>query len=148
MSFGGDIAKFAEKAKSNSNKVVKKVVFDISSRLVYRTPVGDPSYWQSPPPPGYVGGRARGNWQYALDAPNLDGDNAIDPLGASTLDGIIAEIPTDSAAGHVHYITNTLPYIKRLEEGYSRQAPPQGIVALTVMEYKDIVSVAVSEVNQ
>lgn len=148
MSFTTDLSTFAAKAGSNADAVVRKVVFDISSKVVYRTPVGDPSYWQSPPPPGYVGGRARGNWQYGLDEVNSEPTGVIDAAGGDTVDAIGAEIPVGDGMGHVHYITNTLPYIKRLEEGYSRQAPPNGIIALTVMEYQDIVGKSVSEVNQ
>ena len=146
MTFALDLSKFAEKAGKAADLVVRKIVLDIGTRLVYRTPVGDPSYWLSAPPPGYVGGRARGNWQYAIGEPNTNETGIIDSSGDSTIGAI--DIASEGAASEVHYITNTLPYIQRLEDGYSRQAPPQGIVALTVMEYQDIVGNAVSEVNQ
>jgi hypothetical protein len=146
LTFALDLTKFAEKAGASADLVVKKIVLDIGSRLVYRTPVGDPTYWLSPAPPGYVGGRARGNWQYSIGEPNTSETGIIDATGENTLGGI--DVVSEGAASQVHYITNTLPYIQRLEDGYSRQAPPQGIVALTVMEYQEIAGNAVSEVNQ
>jgi len=51
MSFSDDIARFAKKAGSNADLVTRKVVLDIGTSLVEKTPVGDASYWQSPLPP-------------------------------------------------------------------------------------------------
>ncbi|MEE4465532.1 hypothetical protein V2S84_25980, partial [Azotobacter chroococcum] len=69
MSFELDLRAFIEKAKGNADQVVKKVGIDMLAKIVDRSPVGNPSLWQSPPPPGYVGGRFRGNWQVTFNAP-------------------------------------------------------------------------------
>lgn len=149
MDFGDQLRAFARKTDERTNLVVKKIVFDISTGLVMKTPVGDPEYWKSPAPPGYVGGRARGNWQYGLDAPNLTMTGEYGPFdqsGTGTINKVVGGVPED-ALGHVHYITNTLPYIERLEDGWSHRQAPNGMVNLTFMEFDPIVRAAVAELS-
>lgn len=142
MSFASDIEKFVKKTGANADKVVRNVVLDIGKSLVMKTPVGDPKYWKSKPPKGYVGGHARGNWQHSVGNRVIEEIDCIDPSGQKSIDRITASIP-DKAAGLVHYVQNSVPYIKRLEEGHSRQAP-QGFVALTEIEFKDYMSKALA----
>jgi hypothetical protein len=138
MSFTVDLRKFAKKYEKKADIVVKKVVFDIGSRVVRRTPVGDPVYWKSKPPPGYVGGRARANWQHGMTLKKNE-LNKIDKTGAVTIGGIWSSIP-DNAAGKIHFLSNNVPYIHRLEGGtWSRQAP-NGMVAVTITEFDNIVN--------
>lgn len=140
MSFESDLKAFADKTSVKANAVVRKIVIDVGTALVMKSPVGDAKYWKSPPPKGYVGGRFRANWQYGLSAPVLTTSEKIDPQGTATIQTIVGKID-DKAAGSVHYITNSLPYVDRLENGWSRQAP-HGMVGLTVLEYKPIVEAA------
>jgi len=137
-SFGLELDRFASKTKGKADLLVRKVVFDVSRALVEKSPVGDASYWQRPPPAGYVGGRFRANWQYGVASPNRETSQNIDASGEGTIGSIVGKVGSD-AAGKVHYITNSLHYAKRLEDGYSRQAP-QGMVRLTVLEFRPIVS--------
>lgn len=147
--FGLDISAFVAKAKANMNAVTRKVVLDVGTSLVEKTPVGDGALWKHPPPKGYVGGRARANWSYqentlaeVLDAAYL----AADPSGRETIARIASSIP-NIAAGKIHFLVNRLPYIQRLEGGWSTQAP-NGMVALTVIEFRNIVAAAVAEVKK
>ena len=142
MSFRQQLNDFARKTSARSDAVVKKIVIDVGSALVMKTPVGDPSYWVMPAPPGYVGGRARGNWQYGLNAPVTADRDSIDPSGGGTISAIVGSV-SGNAAGKIHYITNTLEYIDALENGRSRQAP-HGMMKLTVMEFQPIVRRAAS----
>ena len=146
MGFGVDLAAFAAKAKANADAVVRKVVLDIGAELVQMSPVGDASYWLSPPPPGYTGGRFRGNWQHGIATPPVGEIDAVDPSGGATLAKIAGNIPANSG-GLVHYIMNNLPYAHRLEDGYSRQAP-HGMVGLTVIKFQGIVDAAAQAVNK
>lgn len=141
MSFSTDLSAFKNKTHKNLGKIVKKIVVDIGTSLVMKTPVGDPKYWISKPPPGYVGGRARGNWQYALNAPIAVDFNRIDKSVVSVVGKIASDMSSD-ALGGVHYITNTLPYIQRLEEGHSKRQAPNGMVRLTTQEFDRIISEA------
>lgn len=139
---GVDVRKFIEKTKLNKEIVVKKVLFDLDRSLVLKTPVGDPKYWKSPPPKGYVGGRARANWQYGESAINYTTTDAIDKSGSASIARVVGSI-SEKASGKVHYLTNSLPYIKRLEDGWSRQAP-NGMVKLTQLSFQAYVDNAVA----
>lgn len=144
MSFKGQLQAFAAKSEKNLNDLTRKVMFDIGSRIVERTPVGDPSLWQNPAPPGYVGGRARGSWQYGFGTPSVDSVINIDPGGSATVNRIMAEV---QPLPGLHYITSNLPYMPALEDGWSRQAP-SGMVGLTVVEFSSIVDVAARGINK
>lgn len=146
MSFSADITNFAKKANGNADAVVRKTVLDIGTRLVERTPVGDASYWQKPAPPGYVGGHARANWQHSIGAPVVSEVPGTDASGSATTSRILSSIP-QKAGGLVHFITNSVPYIEPLEDGHSRQAP-NGMVAITAVEFGGIVNTAAAEVNR
>jgi hypothetical protein len=137
MSFSKDLKKFSNKYEKKADLVVRKVVFDVGGRVVRRTPVGDPVYWKSPPPPGYVGGRARANWQHGMVLKTNELDKT-DKNGSTTISSILRSIPAD-ASGKVHFISNNVPYIIRLENGWSKQAPA-GMAAVTVAEFDNIVS--------
>lgn len=123
----------------------RKVILDVATALVMRTPVGDPSLWQSPPPKGYTGGRARGSWQHgAGSAPTAEVDE-IDPSGEASIERIGASVP-EKPFGQNHFVVNGLPYIERLEDGWSSQAPA-GMVAVTVVEWQGIVDRAAEAVR-
>jgi hypothetical protein len=137
-SFALDLKKFADKTKAKNGLVIAKVVGELAKQLVLKSPVGDGKYWKNPPPPGYVGGRFRANWQYGLEAPDLKTTDAIDAAGAGTISSIVGKISTDGA-GNVHYLTNNLPYAEALENGHSHRQAPNGIVHITVLEFQPIV---------
>ena len=134
--FAADISAFVSKAKGRTDLVVKKIVFDIGTKVVMRSPVGDGSLWKYPPPPGYVGGRFRANWQYGYGSIPSGDLPAIDATGGASTVRINAGLATSPAAG-IHYLVNNLPYAKRLEDGWSSQAP-SGMVGLTVLEFQSI----------
>ena len=114
------------------DKVVRGTLLDLSRRIVLRTPVGNPSLWQGPPPPGYTGGQARGNWQASIGSPASGTTSGTDKSGASTIAGIAGEV--QQAPGNVFFITNNLPYISILEhDGWSTQAE-EGMVRISLRE--------------
>lgn len=138
MSFTADMNKFCKKeAPGYLDRVVRKTVIEIGTRLVYRSPVGDADYWRSPPPPGYVGGRFRANWQYSFGVKASGFTDAVDGSGAGTLSAIVGSALGGNAVG-VHFLTNNLPYAQRIEDGWSRQAPA-GIVGRVELEFASIV---------
>lgn len=114
------------------DQVVRGTLLDLSRRVIMRTPVGDPSGWQNPPPPGYVGGTARGNWQVSYGSPEPGVLARTDQSGQTTIADVAQQ--TELAGGNVWYLTNNLPYIQRLEfEGWSDQSP-QGMVRISLSE--------------
>src|SRR3954471_17975360 len=101
--FALNVAAWAEKQKGDANQWVRRVVFEIGSRLTYRSPVDT--------------GRFRSNWYYSLDgAVRTTSQKADKQAGVNGLDGI-----PETAVGHVHFIQNNLPYARRLEYGWSKQ---------------------------
>lgn len=157
--FSVDLARLVAKAKGNAAAVVKKTFLDLGTAIVQRTPVGDPDTWKTPAPPGYAGGRARGSWMYGFNAPNATDPGTVDGQGGpaqaseASVQGQAAvtrlEVGvTGAEAFGVHYITSTVPYMRRLEyEQWSKQAP-EGMVRITVLEFKDFVEQNVGELKK
>lgn len=153
-SFSLKLDEFVKKAKTNADIVVRKVVIDLSTRVVERSPVGNRELWADNKdrmskglplqPKGYIGGRFRANWQYGnysgAGIPMSDLPD-IDASGQASIDRITSAVPSTGAAGMVHIVKNNLPYAKRLEEGWSTQAP-EGMVGVTVLEFQAVVDEA------
>lgn len=143
-SFMLDLQKFAEKAKAKADDAVGGIVVRVAAELDRRSPVGDASYWISPPPKGYVGGRFRGSWNLGVEQLPA-GVETIDPSGAAAQGRILAAIP-EQASGKLYYLVNATPYGRRIEEGWSRQAPT-GLVGLTAIQFQRFVDEAVGAVQ-
>jgi hypothetical protein len=141
MSFVKQLSDWGDKVKHRADEVVGDVVVQVAGALDRRSPVGDAAYWKHPAPKGYVGGRFRGNWQLGVDFRPSGETGRIDPTGATAQGAILAAIP-EEAAGKVYYLMNNVDYAVALEEGHSRQAP-QGLVALTAIEFPQMVAQAV-----
>lgn len=98
--------------------------FAILRNLIAGSPVGNPDLWINPPPPGYVGGHFRRNWQVTVGGfaeTELEGE---DNTGASSLASGKAVIDgfVRSGGGANLVIQNNVPYANRLAQGWSRQA--------------------------
>lgn len=143
--FALQIAAWVEKTKGDMDKVTRYALMSIDGRLVNRSPVGDAKYWTHPAPKGYAGGRFRGNWQMSVGTPVAGALDVVDQDGKATLSAH-ASVVAAAKAGEVFYLMNNLPYAKRIEEGWSRQAPV-GLVAITVVEWRNIVDAAVNGVR-
>ncbi len=143
--FSAQINAWIQKTKDDADKIVRYALQTLDSRLVQRSPVGDASYWQRPAPKGYTGGRFRGNWQMSMGTAATGAKDVIDKDGSATL-AAHASVTSTAKAGEVYYLVNNLPYAKRIEEGWSRQAPV-GLVAITVVEWNNIVENAVNGVK-
>lgn len=135
--FAGQIKGFKSKALGKVDAIHRKVTLDVGTSLVLKSPVGDAKYWKRPPPPGYAGGRFRANWQFGEGEINFSTNENIDPAGTFLISEMNAKM-TPGSPGRTFYLTNSLPYGKRLEDGWSRQAP-NGMVRLTQLEFQPIV---------
>lgn len=96
----------------------RKIALEALSRIVLRTPVDT--------------GRARGNWMVSIGNLRPRFSEKSDKQGQETISRGSAEL-IELVAFQDIYISNSLPYILRLEHGYSRQAP-NGMVSLTLAE--------------
>lgn len=82
----------------------------------------------------YTGGRFRGNWQVTFDSPAVGAIDRVDKAGTATLAAgreVLAHY--DSGEYGSIWFTNNVPYAKRLEYGWSLQAPA-GIVRVVAAE--------------
>ena len=143
MTFALDLAKFVEKAGKRADEAVGGIVLGLHAKVDARSPVGDATYWKSPPPAGYVGGHFRGNWQLGIGSVPGGTLARIDADGSTVRAEFAATVP-EKTTGNVFYIANNLPYARRLEDGWSRQAP-RGMVGLAMAEISDVVDQAVTK---
>lgn len=148
-SFALDLAAFAAKAPKRAKQVVDKATIDLLTKIVLRTPVGNPSIWKGypprKPPAGYVGGRLRGNWNTGIGSINTTEQRPA-KTGAAPVARGRATVRTREPEADI-YITNSLPYAIRVENGYSTQAPA-GMVRVTVVEFQGFVSKAAKAANR
>lgn len=139
MSFGKGIRSFASKATAAHDKITREATLDLFGGVIKATPVGNPDNWKNPEaaPPGYVGGRARGNWQVTIGSPASGEVDRVDEIGDATMAD--AEAKTPPGAGQVVLLTNNLPYIEKLEYGHSSQAEPGAMVRKNVARVQKMV---------
>lgn len=95
---------------------------------------------------GYVGGRARGNWQLTMHAPATSEIDRIDPTGNESIAAAAAALSTFTAGPSI-YITNCVPYARRLEYGWSTQSPA-GMVRVAVAGFQQVVNRAVQSTQR
>lgn len=151
MGFASEIQQFAEKTNRNINQVRRGIALDIFESIITLSPVGNPEKWlyfhpqkqqyvdyltYKEPPPGYVGGTFRGNWQASINNPKSgilkrrEGKNGSGVLNA-------ASRVLDRADGDdTIWFVNNMPYGPRLEyDGWSGQAP-NGMLRLSVQLFR------------
>ena len=136
MSFAAEVAKFSLKTQENMDYIERGIIYKMAESLIDMSPVGNPDIWKGSAPPGYVGGRFRGNWQIGIGAPADGTLNTTDASGGATKTKLASAIEKITAGG-VTYITNNLPYAIPLEYGHSTQAPA-GMVRVTVARFQSI----------
>ena len=115
-SFNVDLNKFAKSMDIELETVVRKLAFEIYKGVTQKTPVDT--------------GRAKANWNIGL--------GAIDSRITKNTTFQAIE-PPKGAGKRPIYITNNLPYINKLENGSSKQAPT-GMVALTMSSIQRSIS--------
>lgn len=127
--FGKRMKQLGANVEKNADELVRKVALAVDSTVVMATPVDE--------------GRARSNWQVNLDAPATGVIDAYSPGkegdtgGENAREAIeqgkeqIAQYKGGTPQAAIH-ITNNLPYIKRLNDGWSAQAP-QGFVEKAII---------------
>ena len=120
------VLKFSEDIGLTVSTIIEKLAVDVHSGVTKRTPVDT--------------GRARASWMISQGDPDLsvapdmgDGDGKNKGAGSPPSDPIIPPPTIKSDGESKVWITNSLPYIERLENGHSKQAPA-GMVAVTIAQ--------------
>lgn len=99
------------------NKETRKTAFTILKGVVLETPVDT--------------GRARGNWLASVNNTILDAVKNKVPSASAAIKAGSDKIKTATSMKYpTIYIQNNLPYIERLNEGYSAQAPAKFVDAV------------------
>ena len=122
MGFAEDINRWAQRTEEKLDLAVQKIALDLFERVIMATPVDS--------------GRARANWQVTIGTVPNGTLDLTDKTGQATISRATATA-AGLKAGDVIYMVNNLPYIQRLEDGYSGQAPA-GMVGLAVQEFQEI----------
>jgi hypothetical protein len=107
--FQKKLTEISFKFKTNTTELLKKAAKVINQTVILATPVDT--------------GRARSNWLVSIDQPRKETIETLgkDPSAAiSEGNQVINGYKKENKA---IYISNNLPYIGRLNEGYSAQAP-------------------------
>ena len=118
--FAAQMTQLSRTVEENIDKTVRKCALAVDSTVVLATPVDT--------------GRARANWQVELNKPKTGTTTAVSPSGRESIDAAkvrIAQYKGNVPNASIH-ITNNLPYIERLNNGWSKQAPA-GYVEKAVM---------------
>lgn len=120
MSAASSVRAFQVKAIEETDKEVRKICFDLFRGVVLDTPVDT--------------GRARGNWQIGYTHITAKIDRR-DQGGMAVIGSIMAFIhPGMFNKGNVSiWLSNNLPYIGRLETGYSKEKAPHGMVGINMV---------------
>jgi hypothetical protein len=138
--FNIELDQFARTVGVEAAQFARTVAAEAFTTIVQATPVGNNTRWAvnrkratkglPPVPPGYVGGQARRNWRISIGSPSSTVLSGTDPSGQSAMTdgfGVLAQyrdlLPI--------WISNPLPYMDPLENGWSKQAPT-GMVANAV----------------
>ena len=144
--FGSLITQWAEKKKLDLDKVARAFVIQISTNIILKTPVGNPDLWKSKAPAGYTGGRARNNWFASIGSLSNEVTNNKAKTGQAAIDKT-KSTSKSLKAGQTFYLTNNLPYIRRLEyEGWSTQAPA-GMLRISVTEAEQALINAINSIK-
>jgi hypothetical protein len=116
--FSHRIKVLADDVPENADKLMRSTVITIVSSVALATPVDT--------------GRARANWKTQIGAP-ASGTNEAYPKGtagssggpaaAAAINSAVSEMGKYNRSGVEVHVTNNLPYIGRLNEGSSKQAP-------------------------
>ena len=127
MSFASDVAKYAKLAGASVDETGRAIVLELFGSVIKDTPVDT--------------GRARGNWQTSMDS------SATGETDRKGEQAALAEVAAEVAgfgAGRIIYLSNGLPYILRLEYGWSKQQPG-GMVRRNVARIQSIIKKAASD---
>lgn len=105
--FSRRMAKRAKNLRDNVQARVRDAAVQIDASLVISTPVDT--------------GRARSNWLPSVAGPRIG--QVVEPRDPASAVAETASVASTAKPGDAVYITNNVPYVRRLNDGSSAQAP-------------------------
>lgn len=139
MGLAEDVTAWAKRTKQKRSDVVTAVVIDLSTAIIDRIPIGDVSLWKSSPPKGYRPGTMVNSWHSSIGPIGAMTVRSPNTTGAASLANLAAVAPF--APGKIFNFATPVPYARRIEFGWSSQAPA-GMVRLTTARFQQIVKAA------
>lgn len=128
MGFAADLNKLCKRAGDKAEMVVRKTALELQSGMIEMSPVKS--------------GRFKSNWTCGVGAVNTDTSAAP----GTDAEGRTRTVLAGWKPGQTIFLTNSLPYARRLENGWSKQAP-SGVVRLTVQAYSQALKAAVESIK-
>lgn len=126
--FKRNFAALLKRVGDKADLVVRKVAIELQTSMIEKSPVDT--------------GRFRSNWACGIGAVNT----SIANQAGADAKGQTATALQGWKPGQTIYLSNSLPYARRLEFGWSQQAP-SGMVRLSVQEYGQYLKKVVSELK-
>lgn len=120
--FQRKLQEIAERVRQGELEARREIAFEVAYRIISRTPVDS--------------GQARANWNVGLQRNDASTNSEPDPSGQTAIARAEETLARMSSNDTRVYITNALPYINRLEHGWSDQAP-NGMVQITLAEFPE-----------
>ena len=130
-SFELQMKEFENMTAEKSELLFKKVCFDLSNSIIMDTAVDK--------------GTARGNWQPDINSIQNDVLEIEDKSGNATV-AKVANQTNNLKLGQYFTLTNNLPYILRLEYGWSKKSP-QGMIGINIMRFQNFVNKANKDIK-
>ena len=103
-----DLENLKRNFENNRNLVLRAIAIKCTSSIIMGTP--------------HDTGRARGNWQTSIDSPILTEIDRLDAQGQDSIGEVRRVVATFGSNNKSINVTNNLPYINRLNSGWSKQA--------------------------
>jgi len=122
--FTRKISDFAVKSIDKCDKVRRTVIIQLFSAIILDTPV--------------LEGRLRGNWQTKAKNPITGTTDRVDKTGTATTNEVVNQVISAGSEDSI-YMTNNLPYARRIEyDGYSSKSL-QGMMRRNVARFERLV---------
>ena len=100
---------FGVEVLRDADKLTKRITGEMLQQVVVATPVDT--------------GQARGNWRVSVGVIDKKTDQTQDRSGQGSISKGVATIQSGGGIGKVVFLSNSLKYITRLNDGWSMQAP-------------------------
>lgn len=130
-SFELQMKDFENMTAEKSELLFKKVCFNLSNSIIMDTAVDK--------------GTARGNWQPDINSIQNDVLEVEDKSGNATVSKVASQT-NNLKLGQFFTLTNNLPYILRLEYGWSKKSP-NGMLGINIMRFQNFVNQANKQIK-
>lgn len=132
--FRRGVARSVARSKDKLGVAIRRFILEANNRMIQKSPVDT--------------GRFKGNWMVGDGNINTSTGNQPSPSRYGQVANYnMADINGIKINGQTVYITNSMPYSRRLEyDAWSKQAP-MGMVRVTIAELKPIMTKIALEVR-